>query len=83
MVDIDPSDVLHPAAIRRNQVVATLAAGPGMTSPDESHGKQGQSQTFPGARISLQSFYGMIVGTSPPSAPNARPVVAEAKSDEK
>ena len=83
MVDIDLFDVLHPEVIRRKQVVATLAAGPRMTSPDESHGRQGQSQTFPGAGISLQSFYGMIVGTSPPSAPNARPVVAEAKSDER
>jgi hypothetical protein len=34
MVDIDLFDVLHPEVIRRKQVVATLAAGPRMTSLD-------------------------------------------------
>jgi hypothetical protein len=36
--------------IRRKQVVATLAAGPRMTSPDESHGRQGKSQPSPAQR---------------------------------
>ena len=79
---VDLFDVLHPEIIRGKQVVVTLAAGPGMISPDETH-RQGQSRTFPAAGISSQSLYGMIVGTSPPSAPSARPVVAEAKSDER
>ena len=62
MVDIDPSDVLHPAAIRRKQAVAIPVF------------RREASWPF---------FYGTIVGTSPPSAPSARPVVAEVKSDER